>query len=356
MGNLETLEHYQRTIELYKHLFRAEPEIIAYDVHPNYLASKYAREQSKALDTQHATRDTRHVSVQHHHAHLAACLADNAWRSDDGPVIGVSLDGTGYGADGHIWGGEWLVGDYRGYRRAAHLEYLPLPGGDASTRNPWRIAYSYLYTLLGEVPAFAVPQDVSEAEVALLRQQIDRKLNCPLTSSMGRLFDAVAALLGVRARTSYEAQAAIELEMVANGQMGRSADHSLPADQSQAFRPYPFSIETAKNGHVVGPAELFAELLSEVQARVPVDEMAARFHQTIAQMTVEICERIAGDTGLRTVALSGGCFQNRLLLALTIPALQRAGFQVLHHRQVPCNDGGLSLGQAAIARFAEKTS
>jgi hydrogenase maturation protein HypF len=345
MENLETLEHYQRTIDLYQHLFRVEPEIMAFDLHPDYLASKYAREQFETCDLQP-------VTVQHHHAHLAACLADNGWRPDDGPVIGVSLDGTGYGADGHIWGGEWLVGDYRVYRRAAHLEYLPLPGGDASTRNPWRITYSYLYTLLGEVPAFAVPQNVSQAEVALLHQQIDRQLNCPLTSSMGRLFDAVAALLGIRARTSYEAQAAIELEMRANGQMGKSSEHNLLADPSQTRRPYPFDIENAEDRYVVGLARLFAELLSDMRTGVLVDEMAVRFHHTVARITVDVCERIAGDTGLGTVALSGGCFQNRLLLALTLPALQQAGFQVLYHRHVPCNDGGLSLGQAAIAHFA----
>jgi hydrogenase maturation protein HypF len=353
MENLETLEHYQRTVDLYKHLFRVEPEVIAYDLHPDYLASRYAREQV-------STFSLRPVTIQHHHAHLAACLADNGWRPEDGPVIGVSLDGTGYGADGRIWGGEWLVGDYQSFRRAAHLEYLPLPGGDLSTRKPWRIAYSYLYTLLGEVPAFAVPQDVSKAEVVLLRHQIDRQFNCPLTSSMGRLFDAVSAMLGVRARTSYEAQAAIELEMRANGhmgkwadgQMGKSAVRNLLADQAQTWNPYPFGITMAEGRYVIGLVELFAGLLSDVRTGAAVDKLAVRFHQTVARLTVEVCERIAGDTGLRTVALSGGCFQNRLLLALTLPALRDASFEVLHHRQVPCNDGGLSLGQAAIAHFA----
>jgi hydrogenase maturation protein HypF len=366
MENLETLEHYNRTVDLYKHLFRVDPEIIAYDLHPDYLASKYAREQGETPDSEHATRadrrsDTQHaptagrtrntqrVPIQHHHAHLAACLADNGWRPDDGPVIGVSLDGTGYGADGHIWGGEWLVGDYRSYRRAAHLEYLPLPGGDAATRNPWRIAYSYMYTLLGEAPSFVVPEDASKAEVALLRQQIDKRLNCPLTSSMGRLFDAVSALLGVRAQASYEAQAAIELEMTATGQI---ADSPIPIPRSLAGKGYAFQIETAGARYIIKLRELFAALTGAMKTGVPLEEMAMSFHETVARMTVDVCERIAGDTGLRTAALSGGCFQNRLLLSLTVPALQEAGFQVLHHRQVPCNDGGLSLGQAAIAHFA----
>jgi hydrogenase maturation protein HypF len=355
MENLETLEHYRRTIELYKHLFRIEPEVIAYDLHPDYMTSKYARNQ-------YATRNTQHVPIQHHHAHLAGCLADNGWHPDDGPVIGISLDGTGYGADGHIWGGEWLVGDYQTYRRAAHLEYLPLPGGDAATRNPWRIAFSYLYTLLGEESLLVVPQDVGKDEVHLLGQQIDRKLNCPLTSSMGRLFDAVSALLGVRTRTSYEAQAAIELEMAAtkrveNWNVGRGSAGRWDAGNwgwvnSAIPKAYPFRVRGEGDAYVVELEDLFIALVDGTKAGAPVGEMAIRFHQTVARMTVEVCERIAGDTGLRTVTLSGGCFQNRLLLALLVPALKRAGFQVLLHRQVPTNDGGLSLGQAAIAQLA----
>jgi hydrogenase maturation protein HypF len=329
MENLETLEHFERTVELYKHLFRIEPEIVACDLHPDYLATQFATRYSPST-----------TPIQHHHAHLAACLADNGWGAEDGPVIGVSLDGTGYGEDGHIWGGEWLVGDYRGYQRAAHLEYLPLPGGDAATRNPWRIAVSYLYTLLGEFPQLSLPDDVDAAQLEFLRQQLDRRLNCPLTSSMGRLFDAVSALLGVCVQTTYEAQAAIELEMLAHQWSGEVAD------------AYPFWVEAMDGRQVVRLSELFAALLTDLQARVPVGEMAWRFHQTVAQMTAEVCERIAADTGLRTVALSGGCYQNRLLLSLTVPALEAAGFRVLLHRQVPCNDGGLSLGQAVIAHFA----
>ena len=340
--------------------------------------------------------------IQHHQAHVAACLVDNGWAPDRGPVIGVALDGTGYGEDGHIWGGEWLVGDYHGYRRAAHLEYLPLPGGDAATRNPWRIAVSYLYTLLGEFPQlpFLTPlkkgtqmnagcarrsnrenprssakicvqkkevtpsplvlrtvlsggsflDGVDTAELDLLHQQLDRRLNCPLTSSMGRLFDAVSALLGVCGRTTYEAQAAIELEMVASGQVGKLTNQQI--SKSAKGEGYPFRIEAIGDHMVVRLRELFAALLADLQAGMPVAKMAWRFHQTVAQMTVEVCERIAADTGLHTVALSGGCYQNRLLLALTVPLLEAAGFRVLLHRQVPCNDGGLSLGQAVIAHFA----
>jgi hydrogenase maturation protein HypF len=336
MENLETLEHYQRTVELYKHLFRVKPEVVAYDLHPDYLATRYARDQL-AFDLQPA-------AVQHHHAHLAACLADNGWEKDDGPVIGVVLDGTGYGADGHIWGGEWLVGDYRRYHRAAHLEYLPLPGGDAATRNPWRIAFSYLYTLLGKVPQLALPEGV-EAQIQLLRQQLDRQVNCPRTSSMGRLFDAVSALLGVCTQTSYEAQAAIELEQIANCDL-----------QSAICSSYPFQVEMAQDGRIVRLQEMFVALVEDVERGVPAAEIGWRFHCTVTHMIVQVCQTIAEETGLRTVALSGGCFQNRVLLRLAAPALRSAGLDVLLHRQVPCNDGGLSLGQATIAHFMSQST
>jgi hydrogenase maturation protein HypF len=260
----------------------------------------------------------------------------------------VTLDGTGLGTDGHIWGGEWLVGDYDGFRRAARLEYLPLPGGDAATRAPWRIAYSYVHTALGRVPGWALPPDVGDDEVSLLCQQIQRDLNCPRTSSMGRLFDAVSALLGICTWASYEAQAAIELEMAATG---NSRVEGLRLSEGLVPGPYPFSIRAEGDVHVIALGQLFAALAGDVESGAAAGEIALRFHQTIARVAVAACERIAGDKDLRTVALSGGCFQNRLLLALTVPALRRAGFQVLLHRQVPCNDGGLSLGQAAIAHF-----
>ncbi|MGC8837341.1 MAG: Sua5/YciO/YrdC/YwlC family protein, partial [Anaerolineae bacterium] len=333
LENLETLEHFQRTVRLYEHLFRIRPEAVAYDLHPDYLATRYAQERLAADGRLEA------VPVQHHHAHIAACLADNAWPPEAGPVIGVALDGTGYGEDGRIWGGEWLVADYRGFRRAVHLEYLPLPGGDAATREPWRIAVAYTHALLGEFPEEAVPEDVPPALRDLLRGQLERRVNCPLTSSMGRLFDAVSALLGVCTRITYEAQAAVELEMRAHV-FGGAGDPP----------PYPFRLDEREG--VVRLEDLWAALWAEAAAGRPPEEVAWRFHRTVAEMTLAACRWIAQETGLRTVALSGGCYQNRLLLRLTVPALERAGFRVLLHRQVPANDGGVSLGQAAIAGWA----
>ncbi len=334
MENLETLAHFERTVELYKHLFRIEPTAIACDAHPDYTTTRYARQTANGTG--------QPIAVQHHHAHLAACLADNGRRPEQGPVIGVIMDGTGYGPDGHIWGGEWLIGDYSDYRRAAHLEYLPLPGGDAATRQPWRIALSYLYTLLGDPAGWVVPTGISPA---MLYQQLDRHLNCPLTSSMGRLFDAVSALLGVCTETSYEAQAAIELEHIAHG---ASQDAHCPS-------AYPFELDLVGECWQVRLRALFAALRDEVQAGVPVNEMAARFHRTVAEMIVRVCRQLAAQTGLNEVALSGGCFQNRLLLDLTVLALHQAGFHVLLHCQVPCNDGGISLGQAVVAHHQLNT-
>jgi len=338
MENLETLEHFETTIELYKRLFRIEPETVAYDMHPEYLATKYAKSQIANCKSQ--------VAVQHHHAHIASCLADNGWSPDDGPVIGVAFDGTGYGTDGRVWGGEFLIADYHGFRRVAHLEYLPMPGGEAAIRNPYRLALGYLYVLTGRLSSFrplSLGAGAGEEELRIIRQQIDKGINCPQTSAGGRLFDAVAALIGVRERVTYEAQAAIELEMAAQIQ--------YPISNIQIMG-YPFGIEESGGGKVIRLRPLFDALLADLRGGVAVGEMAYRFHITVAEMIGAVCERIAQEAGLRTVALSGGCFQNRLLLALVVPRLREVGLRVLLHRQVPCNDGGLSLGQAVIAHFA----
>ena len=329
MENLETLAHYQAALATFKHLFRIEPEVVVCDLHPDYLTTRFAEQYAR----EHGLSEP--VRVQHHRAHIAACLADNGRALDAGPVIGVVFDGTGYGDDGAVWGGEWFVGGYDGFERVAHLEYLPLPGGDAAIRNPWRIAVAYLHTLLGldEFPSgIFCPSDA-----LTVRQQITHGLNTPPTSSMGRLFDAVSALLNVCQTASYEAQAAIELEQVAG--VGQVAN-----------LPYEFGIESVAGLQVVRVAALFDALLADIERGTSVPEIAGRFHATIAQMIVTVCERIRTVTDVSTVALSGGVFQNRLLLQCAVPLLQQGGFDVLLHHQVPCNDGGVSLGQAVLGR------
>ncbi len=340
MENLETLEHLETTVELYRHLFRVEPEWIAHDMHPDYFSTKFA------LSLPHDPGSL--VGIQHHEAHIASCLVDNGWPLDGGPVIGVAMDGTGYGLDGHIWGGEFLVGSYPGFRRAAHLEYLPMPGGDAAIRNPWRLALAYLYTLTGQLPTLhgsdaRTGPGITTEEIQVVRQQVDRRLNTPLTSAAGRLFDAVAALAGVRQRVTYEAQAAIELEMLA-------ATWQPAGQDPVASLPYPFDLQREAEGYVIGLRSLLEAIQADLETGASQAKVGWRFHLTMAELITATCQQISGETGLHTVALSGGCFQNRLLLGMSVPRLQQAGFTVLLHRHVPCNDGGISLGQAALAR------
>ena len=335
MENLETMEHFENTISLYQRLFRIEPTIIAHDLHPEYLSTKYAQELAATSD------DNRLVPVQHHHAHIVSGMVDNAVET---PVIGVALDGTGYGSDGNIWGGEFLVADYQRFTRMAHLEYLPLPGGATAIKKPYRIALSYLLSLLGED---ALKQDlpfleqIDRTETGIIRKQIEKKINSPLTSSCGRLFDAVSALIGVRGEIDYEAQAAIELEMLAYNEVNET-DY------------YPFSIIEQDGISIVKLQDLFSALIDDLQSKTIKATMAAKFHNTIAQMIKALCQDISTRTNITQVVLSGGVFQNRLLLRKTVSLLEDGEFTVFTHRQVPCNDGGISLGQAVIANFASQ--
>lgn len=330
MENLETLEHFTDTIELYKKLFRIEPELIAGDMHPEYLPTKYAREQTDKTGLPF-------IPVQHHHAHIASCMADNGV-SDR--VIGVAFDGTGYGTDGHIWGGEFLLADYSGFTRAAHLEYLPLPGGAQAIRKPYRAALGYL-AALGIDYRLAFLNDIRDEEKTVILNQTERGINTPLTSSMGRLFDVVAAITGVRGVIQYEAQAAIDLETVAAGAPGETGT-------------YPFTADTTDGITVIRVRDLLTAIIDDLQAGVSLAVIAARFHETTALMITSLCQSISTQTGLTGVALSGGVFQNRLLTAKAVQKLESAGFTVYTHRQVPCNDGGISLGQAVIANAGKE--
>jgi len=330
MQNEETLHHFKETIALYKRLFRLKPQIVAYDMHPEYVATKYAHTLGK--------RDGLNlVAVQHHHAHIAGCLVDN---KTEGPAIGVALDGTGYGTDGTIWGGEFLVADLRGFERAGHLETVPMPGGEAAIKRPYRMALGYLYSLLGEgFPLDGLPVDRTDPiEREVIKQQLARGINSPLTSSAGRLFDAVAALTGVRQATNYDAQAAIELEMVVT-------DDATEADV------YPYSIDRSEKKRVVRLGRLLEAIVHDVTIGTPAATVSARFHRTVAEAVTSMCKQIAEERGIDRVALTGGVFQNRLLLRLVTAALRRGSFTVLTHHRVPCNDAGISLGQAVIANF-----
>jgi len=333
MENEETLDHFEHTIDLYKRLFRVEPEVIAYDLHPEYLSTKYALGLRNGRDS-----GLLFVPVQHHHAHIVSCLVENNLLR---PTIGVAFDGTGFGTDGTMWGGEFLVADQRHFYRVGHLEAVPMPGGAQAIRRPYRMALGYLYSLIGghiSLEGMPILDFVDDQELAVIRHQVERGLNAPLTSGAGRLFDAVSAITGVRGVVCYDAQAAIELEMRA---MGGTDEGS-----------YPFSITKEGDGHVVKLAELIGAVVSDVKLGQSSAVVAARFHRTVVDIIVQMCRLISRDHGLRTVALSGGVFQNRLLTRMTVELLRRDGFEVVLHRTVPCNDGGISLGQAVVGHFS----
>jgi hydrogenase maturation protein HypF len=332
LENYETLRSFREGVEHYRRLFDVHSELVAYDLHPEYLSTKYARELEEA--------GLPALGVQHHHAHIASCLADNE-RPARERVIGVALDGTGYGTDGAVWGGEFFDGSMdSGFVRRAHLEYAPMPGGAAAIREPWRMAIAQLISLYGEEEVLRLPLGAvrrsGERNVRLIARLVEHGLNTPPTSSAGRLFDAVAALVGVPGsrRTTYEGQAAVELELTAGAPVRRG---------------YPFRLLPKEEGWVVETRGIVAEVVVDLLAGREIGEISSRFHRTVAEMVVAGCREIREAGGVSTVALSGGTFQNLLLMGQVVELLTGKGFTVYRHRRVPANDGGLSLGQAVLA-------
>ena len=324
LENAETLRSFTEGIEHFRRLFDVDPQVVAHDLHPEYLSTKYA------LDLP----DVDLLGVQHHHAHIASCLADNRV---GGPVIGVAFDGTGYGPDGTIWGGEFLVADLAGYERGGHLAPVPMPGGAAAIRQPWRMAAAYL----GGVPADRLDVIRRHADRwAAVSAMAAKGINSPLTSSAGRLFDAAAAILGVRDEINYEGQAAVELEQLAD-----------PAETGA----YPAGLEAGRPFCIKG-IDLLAAVVEDLAAGTPGPVIAARFHHGVAALVEAGCLLLRERHGLGTVALSGGVFQNTLLLHAAVARLEARGFRVLAHSRVPCNDGGISLGQAAVAAARDRLS
>ena len=330
LNNEETLAFFEETLDLYSRLFGISPEAVACDLHPDYLSTRFAEHYSRASGLPL-------IPIQHHHAHIAACLIDNA---APGPVIGVAFDGTGYGPDGTVWGGEFLVADLTTFRRAGHLACWPLPGGDAAVKKPWRTALSALMTFTDRtgLPGTVRSQRFSGTEADIVRQMIKKGVNAPLTSSAGRLFDVIAALTGLCGEATYEAQAAMLLEAAAS-----TCRHITPG-------AYPFTLNQSDGIWIVGLNDFFNALLRDIEHGATIPAVAFRFHVTLAKIIQAACLTISKETGIDRVALSGGVFQNRLLTGLAGDMLKQKGLKVLVHRQVPANDGGLSLGQAGIAR------
>jgi hydrogenase maturation protein HypF len=323
LENAETLAAYGETLALYERLFRITPEVVAYDLHPEYLSTKFA-----------LGLDIMKVGVQHHHAHIVGVTAEHDVRH---PVVGVAFDGTGYGTDGHIWGGEFLIADWRGFTRFAHLREVPMPGGSAAIRRPARMALGLLAGidrgLLNHPGTQSLLARITENERDVMLTMIGRGFNSPLTSSMGRLFDAVAAILGVRVDADYEGQAAIELEAIAD----TSAEGS-----------YEFAL-VGSGPVVLDPEPVLRALLDDVASGVPSPAISSRFHRAVVGAIVRVARSAAAETGSPDVALAGGVFLNRLVLGGAVRGLSAAGLRPLTHRRLPTNDGAISYGQAIVA-------
>jgi len=329
LKSMETLDFLKGSIENLERIFRVNPEIIACDLHPDYLSTQFAEEIG-------AKKGLKVVKVQHHHAHIVSCMAENNIKEK---VMGVAYDGTGYGDDGKIWGGEFLLCDLKEYLRVGHLKYYPLPGGDKAIMEPWRMAYSYLYSIYGP-KAKTLDIDFNRRmdydKLSIIEKMIDKNINSPLTSSCGRLFDAASSLIGIRDEISYEGQAAMELEsFCASGIKER----------------YKFSIYKEGEEFIIDPQEIFIDIIKDLKEGIDKKVMATKFHNTVAEFTLNLCGKIRENTEINKIALSGGVFQNHYLTEKIISLLEKDDFQVYTQRKVSPNDGGISLGQAVVAGY-----
>jgi hydrogenase maturation protein HypF len=322
LENYETMRFFEETLDRMKRVFKVVPRAVAHDLHPGYMSTRMAL----------ASGIVRKIGVQHHHAHIASCMAENHLR---GRVLGVALDGTGFGTDGRIWGGEFLVADFAGFTRRAHLRNVLLPGGDAAVRQPWRMALSYLRDAFGgQIPdQLRCFQGIEKKQVALVDTMLARRIQTVETSSCGRLFDAVAALLGLASEVSFEGQAAIALEAAAD-----------PGIEDR----YQFEIEEGEPA-ILDFRPVMVAMGKDISSGGRVGEISARFHNTLSAAISEMCSRIESSDAVNRVCLSGGSFQNLYLLGRTVVELRRRCFDVFLHAQVPANDGGLSLGQVMVA-------
>jgi hydrogenase maturation protein HypF len=326
LENLETLTSFEEGIEHFKRLFYIEPRAIAYDLHPDYLSTQYAL----------SIPEIPRIGVQHHHAHIVSAMVENGIEGD---VIGVALDGTGFGLDGTIWGGEFINANLRDFNRLAHLKKVPMPGSSMAIKQPWRMAMVYLSMAFGEeVGSLRIDliRRIDFLKWGILKKAIEKKINTPLTSSMGRLFDAIASLLSIRDEVHYEGQAAIELEMI--------ADHG-------ERETYPFLVQKDEGSMVIDSTEIIRSVVKDLVKGVSTSKISGKFHRTVARLIIETCETIRSNERLNRIVLSGGVFQNIFLLSLVIEGLRKSDFEVYTHHLVPTNDGGISLGQAVICHM-----
>jgi len=335
LENLSALISFEEGIKHFLKLFHTYPKILACDLHPDYVSSKFASEYIEKIE-----QNAQLIPVQHHHAHIASLMAD---REIEDTLIGVCFDGAGLGTDGKIWGGEFFIANFLSFTRVAHLKEVPLPGGEQAIKEPWRMALSYLKASYGKDfhrPVRRWLKRVDPQKVLLVNRLIEKRINSPLTSSMGRLFDAISSIIGLRDEINYEAQAAIELEMLANNQEKGN---------------YPFEILQEKEKFIVDPGPIIRAVVADLARDEKKDIIAARFHNSIASIILKVCQLLREKTGLNKIALSGGVFQNMYLLERVFSSLEMSRFKVYTHQRIPCNDGGISLGQAIIAHYKKRS-
>ncbi|KYH34998.1 carbamoyltransferase HypF [Clostridium tepidiprofundi DSM 19306] len=328
LENIETFNHYKRNIEHFKDIFSFNPQYIAHDMHPSYMSTNYAE-----------SFNLPKISVQHHHAHIVSCMVDN--NLDNRNVIGISFDGTGYGTDGKIWGGEFLICNFNEFKRIGHLAYMPLPGGDNAIKEPWRIGASYLYSTLKNIyskdTALSETISIFGEKCRPIIKMVEKSFNCIETSSMGRLFDAISSIIGVREKISYEGQASIELEALINNTCNMYYNYEIIKEQES---------------YLINPQNIIYSIFKDIKNNVSIDVISSKFHNTIVNFTVDMCVLIRNRININEVVLSGGVFQNAYILSNLIEVLKEKDFTVYSHENIPTNDGGVSIGQIVIANIS----
>lgn len=339
LNNMETCIAYDEGINHFQNMLNIKPSVVTYDMHPDYYSTKYASKLQ--IDSK--------ISILHHHAHIASCMADNNISQE---LIGVVFDGTGYGDDGNIWGGEFFVGNLAGFKRIGHIDYIKMPGGDMAIKEPWRMALSWLHVIKPDLKdsifiknaicfdSVTILDDIPQNKLLFVINMLEKNINCPLTSSVGRLFDAVSSLIGVRNTISYEGQAAIELENIA---------YEVNSLDEKSTDSYDFIIADEEPCFIICPQNVFIQIMADIKNGIDKCIIASKFHETISNLVLESCVHIRKKTKLNEVALSGGVFQNMTLLKKCCDKLKLKGFKVFTHSKVPTNDGGISLGQAVMA-------
>lgn len=346
IGDLKEYNHFKNFENMIKTMpkrFKVSPRIIAYDLHPEYLSAKY-------INNNLAKTDYKPRAIQHHHAHIASCMIENSLNNQK--VIGVAFDGTGLGDDSSLWGAEFLICDYLTYERKAHLRYIPLIGGEKAIWQPWRLAMIWLYLIYGD-RLFNLGVDfikkIDKQKWLVLKEMYKSKFNCPSASSMGRLFDAIASLVLNKINVKFEAEAAIELEK-------KAAEFIHKTSSTDAFpmEPYHFKIKAEKEKYIIDPASLIREIISELKNKQSKERIAYRFHYAVAEAINKVCLRLREKRRINKIVLSGGVFQNKVLLNLSLDLLCKQGFNTFVHNKLSCNDSAISLGQLSIANFKRR--